>query len=138
MAGKELLLVVPTWPPGEHIANRQSFATRVTNHRFRRNTFGWDLIVGASPSMYMGVTGIPTPFRRIDPTIELYVDTVMAGIDRDRLDAAQVFRAAGAFHLIFAVGEPHRLTIRAIDLRLKKQVGRQPHCLWRIGMAELV
>jgi hypothetical protein len=87
MAGKELLLVVPTWPPGEHIANRQSFATRMTNHRFRRNTFGWNLIVGASPGVYMGVTGIPTPFRRIDPAIELYVDTVMAGIDRDRIDA---------------------------------------------------
>src|SRR5579862_1408908 len=69
MTREELLLVIPAGSPRKHVSDRQSFAARLTDHGFGCNTFRWTRVMCATPGMNMGVTGIPAPFRRIDPAL---------------------------------------------------------------------
>jgi hypothetical protein len=86
----------------------------------------------------MRVARIPAPGRGIYPALKLHVDAGVIRIDLHRLNAAQVFRTTPALDCIGAVRQPHGLTIAAIDVRMERHVGSQPHRLWRIDVVESV
>jgi len=132
MTGEELLLVIPTGGPSEDVSHGKAFAARLADHGFRRDTFGWTGVMCTAAGMNMGVTRVPSPFRRIDPALQFHFDACVAGIDGDRLRAGQVFGTAPALDGLFSVGQQNGLAVAAVDLRLEKEIRRHSHRLRRI------
>src|SRR5215469_11965737 len=69
LTAEKLLLVVVARSPCQHRADIQFFALDLAHHVIWAHTFRGILIVRATGSMYMMVSGIPVIFRRIDPPL---------------------------------------------------------------------
>ena len=83
--------------------------------------------------MHVVIAGIPSLARRVDPALELERQLRRAVVVyRELLSMCQILRAAGISDSVVAFRQTYCLSIGALDLRLKKEVGSQ--ALGRIGI----
>src|SRR5262245_45497827 len=137
LAAEELLLVVVARSPCEHGADIQFLALDLAHHVIWLHTFRGILVVRTTRGMYMMVPGIPAIFRRIDPPLHRegnFVWTIWLHVDL--LCLRVIFRSHRGSNGVGTSRNEHGRTVFAIDLRLKKKVGRQALCGIRIEPVE--
>src|ERR1700730_648979 len=133
MSREKLLLVVVVGAPRQHRTDIHALATNLAHHVVWQYAFGWILVVPAARRMNMVVPRIPTVFRGIDPSLQLEFDLRRAlRTDRQILLPSQVFRAAGVGYGVLPLGKAQDFSVRAVNLRLKEEIGRQ--ALGRVGI----
>src|SRR5215469_3018747 len=70
MAGEKLLLIVVTRRPGQHIADVKSLALDLPEHDFWNHAFIRTLIVRASGSVNVTISGVIAMPMGLNPTLE--------------------------------------------------------------------
>ena len=131
-AAKELLLIIKARTPGEIGADLQVLPDAVAEHVGRMHAFGRLDVMSAAGGVNVMVARPPTELRRINPAFDLEAGALQLPGDDDRLLAGDRFRPARKLHRVAPLWQTHRFPISPIDLRMKREVRRQPLGLGRI------
>src|SRR5258708_19589787 len=101
LAAEKLLLVVVARSPRQHRPDIQFLALDLAHHVIWSHTFRGILVVRATRSMHMMVSGIPVIFRRIDPPLHDEGNFVWAcWCHVDLLSLPSIFRSHPASYAV--------------------------------------
>ncbi len=85
------------------------------------------LVVRAAGGVNVVIARIPAELRQFDPSFQAKCERLrLACGNFDVLSFDQIFRAAGEFDSIIARRKFYLFAVRAVDLRMKVEIGRKP------------
>ena len=119
-----LLLVIVGRSPCQYRGDVERLSRDLRPHVFRPHAFGRVLVVRASGGVDVVISGEVAVAGGIDPAGELDGQLLGTG-HRDPPRLGDVFRAAGNRDAECAGRQADALAVRAVDLRLEEEVGRQ-------------
>ena len=125
LAGEELLLVVEARPPSEVRADLQVFAQDVPHHVRRMDALGRVGVMRAAGGVDVMVAGDVAELHRVNPPLDLEVEALRGLRHADLARLLHRLRAAVELKRVIAFGQTNRLAVHAIDLRMKREVGRE-------------
>src|SRR5216683_5880036 len=121
---EKLLLVVIIRPPGQYRTDVHALAANLTHHVVRQHALGRVLIMPAARRMDVVVARIPAMHCWINPSFKPELDLRWPfRIHRELLLPCHVLRAAGVSHGVLTLGQAQGLSIRSVNLGLKKEIG---------------
>src|SRR5688572_10209893 len=138
LASEELLLIVEAWAPGQVGADFQVLAENLANHINRMHAFGRVGVMSAAGGVDVMIARPPARLGRIDPALKVDLHRLWALADGDLASCDHIFRPAGHLHVEFTGRQGHLLAVVAIDLRMEKEIGREPLGLRWINPSLLV
>src|SRR5215813_1879780 len=128
-----LFLIVVARPPGQNAADVERLAQNMPDHVLRHHALRGAFVMRAPGGMDVMIARIPAELRDINPSFEFErVRLRPIRGDLDGLPFDQIFGPAREFDLVLACREFDLLAVRAIDLRVEIEIGRQPFEAWRI------
>ena len=132
---EELFLVIEARTPGQVRADLQILADAMAEHVHRVDAFGGIHVVRATSGVDVMIARPPAELRRIDPAFHLEVGFCERRRDGHRDDFGDGFGATRELDGVVSFRQANRFSVRAINLRVKGKVGREPLGLRRIDAA---
>src|SRR5437016_77171 len=102
----------------------------MTHHVRRGHAFGGFGVMRATGGVNVMIARPPAALGRINPAFHLEGRGRGMAFYNERPFLDDGFRSARKFHRILSGGQLERLTVAAIDLRMKREIGREP-LVWR-------
>ena len=138
LAGEELLLEIEARPPREVRTDLQVLTLAMARHVRRKHALARIRVMFAARGVDVVVAAPPAGLRGIDPALHLKRNLPRAGVHADGACLDNGFRAARKLHRVVAIGQPHALAIRAVDLRMKPKIRCEPFCLRGINALAVI